>query len=47
MSGIVVLGMHRSGTSSLIGLLEAFGYQLGLVSSQTSQFKPTATKENK
>lgn len=45
-SGVVVLGMHRSGTSLLIGLLESFGYSLGQVSSKTSLLKPTATKEN-
>jgi hypothetical protein len=45
-TGVVILGMHRSGTSLLIGLLEQFGYQLGDVSTQTSKFKPTGTKEN-
>jgi len=43
---IVVLGMHRSGTSLLIGLLELHGFQLGEVSHQTSKLKPTGTKEN-
>jgi len=44
--GVVILGMHRSGTSLLIGLLQEYGYQLGDVSNQTSRFKPTGTKEN-
>lgn len=43
---VVVLGMHRSGTSLLIGLLELHGFQLGEVSNQTSILKPTGTKEN-
>lgn len=43
---VVVLGMHRSGTSLLIGLLEVHGFQLGEVSNQTSVLKPTGTKEN-
>ena len=43
---VIVLGMHRSGTSLLIGLLEIHGFQLGEVSNQTSILKPTGTKEN-
>jgi len=45
-SRVVILGMHRSGTSLLVGLLEQYGYQLGVVSNQISKFKPTGTKEN-
>jgi len=44
--GLVVLGMHRSGTSLLIGLLQVCGYNLGKVSEKTSQYKPTGTREN-
>ncbi len=43
---VVILGMHRSGTSLLVGLLELHGFYLGDVSSKTSEFKPTGTKEN-
>lgn len=43
---LVILGMHRSGTSLLVGLLELHGYHLGDVSNQKSKLKPTGTKEN-
>lgn len=43
---VVVLGMHRSGTSLLVGLLEKYGYSLGSVSKKTSPLKPTGTREN-
>lgn len=46
MSGVVILGMHRSGTSLLVGLLEEHGFYLGKVSQQKSPLKPTGTKEN-
>jgi hypothetical protein len=43
---VIVLGMHRSGTSLLIGLLGKYGFKLGEVSEQTSELKPTGTREN-
>jgi hypothetical protein len=43
---VVVLGMHRSGTSLVIGLLELHGCYIGEVSSKTSALKPTGTKEH-
>ena len=43
---LIVLGMHRSGTSLLIGLLGQFGHDLGEISKTTSPLKPTGTQEN-
>lgn len=43
---VVVLGMHRSGTSLLVGLLEAHGFFLDNISTKVSPLKPTGTKEN-
>jgi hypothetical protein len=44
--GIVVLGMHRSGTSALSGILQLLGFDLGADLMGPNEFNPTGYWEN-
>jgi hypothetical protein len=43
---IVVLGMHRSGTSAVTGMLEEQGIELGTVRRKTNPNQPKGNREN-
>ena len=45
--GVVVLGMHRSGTSALSGILRILGFDLGSDLVRPNEFNPTGYWENR
>ncbi len=45
--GIVVLGMHRSGTSALSGILRLLGFDVGTDLVRSNEFNPTGYWENR